>query len=189
RALTILESLRAKAPTNDLRTSYRAEKQKYYEFYIDLLMQLHEQHPADGFDVLAFEASQRGRAQSLLELLAEARINLRRDLAIEQQNREDAIFKKSSSIQKQLWSEGLPPNRRQMIKKELSAAEDELKDFPLDLRRENPRYSEIQYPRPINLAKVQNELLDPDTAIIEFALGEKRSLAWVLTQKELRSFI
>jgi len=49
--------------------SYFASKQKYHEFYIDLLMQLHQQNPTKGYDVLALQASERSRARSLRALL------------------------------------------------------------------------------------------------------------------------
>jgi CHAT domain-containing protein/cytochrome c-type biogenesis protein CcmH/NrfG len=49
--------------------SYFASKQKYHEFYIDLLMQLHQQNPSKGYDVLALQASERSRARSLRALL------------------------------------------------------------------------------------------------------------------------
>ena len=42
-------------------TSYFTCKQKYFDFYINLLMQLHQKYPSKGYDVLAFEASERAR--------------------------------------------------------------------------------------------------------------------------------
>ena len=51
-AIKIIESLRAKVAGAELRTSYLAAHQGYYELYIDLLMRLHEQSPASGHDAL-----------------------------------------------------------------------------------------------------------------------------------------
>ncbi|HEY9610045.1 CHAT domain-containing tetratricopeptide repeat protein, partial [Allocoleopsis sp.] len=49
--------------------SYFASKQKYQEFYIDLLMQLHDQNHTKGYDVQALQASEHSRARSLRALL------------------------------------------------------------------------------------------------------------------------
>lgn len=48
---------------------YLASKQNYYGFYIDLLMQLHQQFPTAGYQELAFQASERSHARSLRAML------------------------------------------------------------------------------------------------------------------------
>ena len=40
-ALKIIEPLRAKVVSQELRSSYFATAQGFYEFYVDLLMQMH----------------------------------------------------------------------------------------------------------------------------------------------------
>src|SRR5207245_2176197 len=76
-ALTIVESLRSKIASQELRSSYFATVQQYYDFYIDLLMRLHQQQPSSGLDGTALQASERRRARSLLETLAEANADIR----------------------------------------------------------------------------------------------------------------
>ena len=44
---------------------------------IQLLIQLHERDPSRGYDAQAFEASERARARSLLDGLAESRAGIR----------------------------------------------------------------------------------------------------------------
>src|SRR6185369_13939507 len=48
-----------------------------YELYVDILMSLHTSQPAAGFDRAALEASEAGRARTLLETLAEAKTQIR----------------------------------------------------------------------------------------------------------------
>ena len=57
RAIEIIENLRIKVTNQDLRTSFLASKQEYYQFYIDLLMQLHQQNPHQGWDGKALQIS------------------------------------------------------------------------------------------------------------------------------------
>jgi hypothetical protein len=58
-SLKIIENLRTNIASPELRSSYFATVQEYYEFYIDLLMQLHKTNPNSGYDIKASEASER----------------------------------------------------------------------------------------------------------------------------------
>ena len=58
-SLKIIENLRTKIATPELRSSYFATVQDYYEIYIDLLMQLHQANPNSGYDIKASEARKR----------------------------------------------------------------------------------------------------------------------------------
>jgi len=55
-AITIIENLRTKSASPELRASYFATVEDSYEFYIDLLMQLHQKDSSKGFDAQAFHA-------------------------------------------------------------------------------------------------------------------------------------
>jgi CHAT domain-containing protein/Flp pilus assembly protein TadD len=65
-ALGILESLRGEAPIQALRTTYLASRHDYYEFAVDLLMEL-------GLAARAWEVAERARARSLLESVGEGK--------------------------------------------------------------------------------------------------------------------
>ncbi|MEG3838594.1 MULTISPECIES: tetratricopeptide repeat protein [unclassified Microcoleus] len=58
-SLKIIENLRTKIASPELRSSYFATVQEYYEVYIDLLMQLHQANPKSGYDIKASEARKR----------------------------------------------------------------------------------------------------------------------------------
>ncbi len=81
-AVDIIEFLRTKIVSPELRTSYFATQQDYgyYELYIDLLMQLHQQNPNQGYDAKALHVSERSRARSLIELLTEANADIRQGI-------------------------------------------------------------------------------------------------------------
>src|SRR5262249_8506646 len=52
--------------------TYFASVHDYYQRYIEILMQLHRQHPDQGFDRQALEASEKSKVRSLLDMLANA---------------------------------------------------------------------------------------------------------------------
>src|SRR5260370_22362527 len=73
----LAESLRADVAAEELRSSYFATVREQFELRIDLLMSLHRQQPAAGFDAEALATSERARARGLLDLLAESQADLR----------------------------------------------------------------------------------------------------------------
>ncbi|HEY9432846.1 MAG TPA: hypothetical protein VI260_15385, partial [Blastocatellia bacterium] len=76
-AIGLIESIRTNTDSQELRASYFAKRQEFFETYIDVLMRMHTQNPAAAFDTVALAVSERARARSLLELLKESRADIR----------------------------------------------------------------------------------------------------------------
>jgi CHAT domain-containing protein/tetratricopeptide (TPR) repeat protein len=74
-AIPLIESFRKKVSSIDDRASYFASVHEYYQIYIDVLMQLHRQHPDRDFAQQAFEKSEKSKVRSLLDTLAGTGIN------------------------------------------------------------------------------------------------------------------
>src|SRR5262249_38239230 len=90
-ALKVVESLRTKVASRELRSSYVASIRQQYELNIDLLMRMHRQRPQEGFDAAALQASERARARSLLEGLVEAGTDIRQGVDSDLLEREHAL--------------------------------------------------------------------------------------------------
>jgi len=187
-ALEIIESQRANVVSQDLRTSYFATVRSTYEFYIDILMQMHRQSPNSGFDKAAFGISERARARSFLELLNEARTRGRDgiDPALLDKERElsDAI-NNTAQRQVQLLMEKRTAESDQLCK-ELDGLVAELAQTRDKIRQANPRA--VNVPELLSLDEVQRRLLDEDTVLLEYVLGDDRSYVWVVTRNSLLSY-
>ncbi|HEV2279219.1 MAG TPA: CHAT domain-containing protein [Acidobacteriaceae bacterium] len=144
----------------------------------DLLVEMHRAGDA-------FAMAERGRARAFLDTLAVTRGGLPEDLSPEQKTREQALLARVSSAQKGLWREGLSASELQQRKAKLRSAEEDLDTFQVDVRRSNPRYASLHYPEPADATQIQRQLLDDHTTLVEYLLGEKRSLVWVLSKDKL----
>ena len=91
--LAINEALRADIYNPISRATYFAAQQSALETYIDVLMRQHAASPTERFDVQAFESSERARARSLLELLAEAGAGIRQGVDVGLLDRERTLAK------------------------------------------------------------------------------------------------
>jgi tetratricopeptide (TPR) repeat protein len=112
-SIKIIENLRTKIASPELRSSYFATVQNYYEFYIDLLMQLHKTNPKSGYDTKALEASERSRARSLLELLQESNANIREGISPDLLQQEKSVQQQLDAIEKQRIEAISSPNPNQ----------------------------------------------------------------------------
>ena len=171
-----IESLRSVAlNTEEGRAGVLGKSRAVYAEAADLLYETHHEGEA-------LEMAERGRARAFLDMLAESRVGVLEDASAEQGNKEAAILGRISGIQKELWNEKSPEAAKKR-EAELATAEAELEAFHVAVRQSDPRYASIHYPEPVRVSEMQSELLDEHTALVEYLLGEKRSLAWVVTRK------
>src|SRR5919199_2342395 len=189
--LKIVEDIRTKVTSPELRTSYFASIQKYYQFYIDVLMQLHKQQPAKGYDALALQASERARARSLLELLTEAQTDIRNGVDAKLLEWERILTQQLDATEKHRL-EGLTRSNSdtsaQALDKKITALLEEYRQVQAQIRATSPRYAALTQPQPLSLAEIQQQVLDNDTMLLQYSLGEERSYLWAVTKTGLTSY-
>ena len=160
-------------PTEVSRAGIVAARQRIFAGAIDFLF---TQNRGDE----ALEVAEAWHARAFLDVLTESRVDVGRDLTAEQREQEEKLFANISGLQRELWSVGLAPAREQELKTLLAGAEQELESFQLAMRRANPRYAGIKYARPRKAEQIARDFQGPDSALVEFVLGERRSFAWVV---------
>jgi hypothetical protein len=173
-ALVITESQRAKVASQDLRASYLASKRDFYELHIDTLMRLHHRRPSKEYGAAALEASEKARARSLLEMLAESRADIRQGvdpilLARERQLRRSLNGRERYRMQ--LIGAKSDEERLVAVEKELARLLSEYQQLEAQIRQSSPRYVALTQPRTLSVAEIQQQLLDDDTLLIEYSLG------------------
>ena len=191
RAVEIAETLRTSVASQELRASFFATVEQYYELYADLLMRLHAADPAGGHDAAALAVSERARARSLLDLLAEARARIRRGVDEKLLMRERALQQRLNAAAENYAALGAARRDEAQaaeVAKEVAALTAELDEARAEIRRVSPRYSALVEPRTLGLAEIQ-KLLDDDTLLVEYKLGESRSFLWAVTRDRLKSFV
>jgi hypothetical protein len=190
-ALSIVESLRTKVASQELRASYLASKQNYYEFYTELLMRLHQRQPSEGHDAVALQASERARARSLLETLTEARADIRQGvdpLLLERERALQQQLNAKEQYRMKVLSDQHTKEQAAMVEKELKGLLAQYQEVQAQIRRNSPRYAALTQPQPLSLKEIQQQVLDEDTLLLEYALGEERSFLWAVAPTSITSF-
>src|SRR6266540_3065869 len=190
-AIALVESLRTNIPTQELRSSYFANKQEFFDFYIDVLMQMRKQNPDAAFDAAAIAVSERARARSLLELLTEARADIRQGVDGSLLERERSLQQRlnaRAAAQARLLNRKHTPEQADAAAKEIAAITAEYEEAQAQIRARSPRYAALTQPQPLSLTEIQQQALDEDTLLLEYALGEKRSYLWLVSQRSIDSY-
>jgi CHAT domain-containing protein/tetratricopeptide (TPR) repeat protein len=186
-AIGILESLRADI-REDHRASYFASRREYYESYIDILAERHRHNQTAGFDAMAFAVSESARARSLLELLTESRADIRQGVDSSLLKRERSLqqlLNAKAAAQFALLNRKHTPAQAEAAAKEIDSITAEYEELRERIRARNPRYAALTQPQPLSLAEIQQQVLDQDTLLLEYSLGDDASHLFVVSQTSM----
>ncbi len=189
-ALAIVESIRGKIASPDLRSSYFATVQQFYDLYIELLMAAHGRDPEKKLNIPALQASEQARARSLLDLLQEARADLRPGVAAKLLAREkelQELIAGKAAQQEQAFSDPKKAELAKALGRELNALTLEYEALQGQIREANPRYAEMLNARPLSITDLQRQL-DPETVLLEYKLGDARSYLWIVSDTTMASY-
>jgi CHAT domain-containing protein len=190
-SIKITENLRTSVYNQNLRSAFFANRRDRYEFYINLLMKLHQNYPESGFDGQALYVSESSRARSLLELLAEAKTNLYSKVDTELLAQENKISEQIEKLEKQrieLLDIQNKTTEINTIENELWQLNQQYEQIKDKIKISSPNYAAITQPEPLNLKKIQSDLLDDDSILLEYYLGEEVSYLWTVTKTSINSY-
>ncbi len=183
--LELFESLRAQVPGEALRSTFFANAQEHYEIYIDLLARLHQSQPDKGYLAEALETNERARARGLLDLLVESQTDIRQgvdaSLLARERGLQQQLNAKAAAQTKLLSGRHTRSQADEMEKsiQELTARHDEIWN---QIRTASPRFAALTRPQPLVTAEIQSQILDENTLLLEYALGEKQSRLWLVSR-------
>jgi len=190
-AIAIVESTRARVASTDLRASFFASKQDFYELDIDLLMQSDRGDRNQERLIKAFSVSEQRRARSLLDSLEEAQASIRRVASPELLARERALRAKldqKAESQIKLLSGKHSEEQAAVLAKEVATVSADYEQVLSEVTASDPRYAALTKSASLNLTEFQKEILDPDTLLLEYSLGNERSYLWAVTPTDITGY-
>src|SRR5436305_2238466 len=184
-ALALVESARIRVVRQDLRASFSAARQDFYELLIDTLM-------ARGLAAEALQASERARARILLEVLDESETDIRQgaDPALVERERSllDEVNRGESRRIELTRQETPDPARLAEVQKKIDETLEDLQQVEASLRESSPRYAALTEPQPLTAVEVQAQVLDGRALLLEYALGAKQSFLWLVGSDGIETF-
>jgi CHAT domain-containing protein/tetratricopeptide (TPR) repeat protein len=169
-SIEVLESERTDILSAELRMRFLADLQPFFDEEFDLLLQMHDRNPSAGFAEMAFSASEQFKARVLLDTVPTFAEGFRGGVPPELVARERELrqnVEKASSNQ-EFGTKAL----------EVALAEyDRLSD---EIGAATPPYQAAKSPHILTVDEARSHL-DADSALVEFRIADRRSVAFVIT--------
>jgi CHAT domain-containing protein/Tfp pilus assembly protein PilF len=169
--------------SDELRSDFRARHANYYKNYVDLL--LAENRPDTALEIL-----EQSRARMLLEMMSAAHVDLRNDVDPQLSKKEERLqaeLAAKSDGRIRLLSGKHTDQQVSALQQEIARLLSERSEVEEQMRASSPRYAALTKPQPISAKEIQ-QLLDQDTVLLEYSLGDERSHVWVVTSDRLTSY-
>jgi CHAT domain-containing protein len=188
-SLSIIDSQRTDVNAPGLKSAFFQSTRGYYDLWIRVLMALHAKTHDVKYVETALEAAENSRARALTDLLSERAISVRGavpdDLIGRRNDAEDALH--AAAYHRSRLPENAPPQTREASVAAIEDARHRLDQVEGEVRAANRRFSELTRPTPLSITEIQGSLLDADTLLVEFWLGERESYLWQVSAQHVES--
>ncbi|MCG8456799.1 MAG: CHAT domain-containing protein, partial [Holophagales bacterium] len=190
-AIEAVERVRRHAPGPHLRATYLASQQGRYDNYIEVAMALHRLQPEAGYSAAAFEASERARARALLDRLSAQRAarNAETDPHLLDREREiEQSLRLVDAERLRLLDRGGGPATLRALEARLDELLREHRAVRARLQADRPDAEGGQMddrPEALDLKALRRQVLDPDTLLLQYRLGPRRSYVWAVDLEDI----
>jgi CHAT domain-containing protein/Tfp pilus assembly protein PilF len=183
-AIDIIDRIREGIGLPEQRSSYLEQRLDVYEELIAGLVKANRIPEA-------YEYVQRSKARAFLDLLAETRIDPESDLDPSDYRQKRKLLSELISLNEKIKEEYEVehPDSSRIKKLEITRAKSDAQyiDLLLKIRRKHPRLAELHNPSPVKLSEAQ-ALLDEQTVLLDYFVGQKESLVFAVTSGSCRVF-
>jgi CHAT domain-containing protein/tetratricopeptide (TPR) repeat protein len=178
-AIAAIESLRANIRIRDLQSSFTQDNWKTYVEAAETLAALNDKTPGAGHDREAFAMAEQGRARAFLDTLASSETDVNRLLpAPDRKRHQELVAELNHALSAQLVHDN-PESETRLRKAQLALSQWSVEVNP------DANSAEHDLPRLAGIPEIQASLA-PGAALLEYMLGEKQSLLWVITRDNAR---
>ncbi len=147
---------------------------------------------AQTYAATALQAVEQGRARALLDLLGETRVELTDGIAPALLQQKARIQARQLEIAASINGVRLGDELTLPAAAALEAESDKLElqyiSVEKQIRASSPRYAALTRPQPLTVSEIQQGVLDDDTVLLEYNLGDENSYLWVVTRGGLKLF-
>ena len=134
----------------------------------------------------AFKVTEQSRSRSLLDLLSETGTSITEGIPPELLKRKQDNLDRQQEIAEELTGVSLTPDKDKKkpsdLEGELEKLQTDFDDIENQIRTASPRYASLTAGKPLSLAEVQGNVLDDQTALLEYSLGTENSYLWLVTK-------
>ena len=134
--------------------------------------------------------SESARARSLLDSLGELRRDIRGQIPPQLLEEEQILRQTINAKETQRLAAVKQKTTSKVteIEKELAEILLQYQNLQTKIRQTNPQFAALLNPQPLNLTEIQTQVLDENTVLLEYFLGEQNSFLFFVTKNKLEIF-
>lgn len=170
-----------------MKLSLREEAFSVHQGIVKLLFQLHVQKPEHRYVSQAFLYYEKGKARSLLDLLEEAKVRVREGIDPASLKEEEKVTLRISRLHRALANPKLSEAQKKRLLATWAEQGKTWQALRVKVAMANPRYAKLTSSQVAGVEQVQ-AILDKETLLLEYALGEEKSFLWGITQDSMQAY-
>ncbi|MGB2906638.1 MAG: tetratricopeptide repeat protein, partial [Candidatus Aminicenantaceae bacterium] len=182
----VIDKLRSRITLDVDKAGFAKDKTQVYHKLVELYFRHFNSSHSPYHIKSIFKTIERAKARAFLDLLNEANVIIQDKLTPELVEQENKISESIATELNKLARENHSIAGRELILKHLDLLEDKYTSFMNKVRVEIPELSEIVSPEPCSLEQVQSILLNNETILLEYFVGNDRSFLLAITENDSR---
>lgn len=187
-AVDVIDMIRSKIVLDSYNAGFARDKIKVYESLISLLYRMSMRNPSVEISREIFNITEKAKARAFLENLALSKVDINSRLSPKLRKSENEISNRIFLLKQQLFDSDLSEKRRKELIIELHRKEDKYVSLISKMKLEVPKLRDLISLEPCRLEQIQQNLLNKNTALIEYFLGENQSIMFLITKNEFCVF-
>jgi CHAT domain-containing protein/Flp pilus assembly protein TadD len=191
-SIEVTEDIRRVPTSRDLTAAFSATVHDRYQSYIESLMRKAKRQSNPDLAIRAFQESELARARSLAELLKATETNLTAGIDPQLAQQEKSLRQALRAKEDYRVTLLSKPNKEEdlaALDAEISRLQRDFKAVSQSIRVRYPLYRQITEPDAWNLPRIQEQIIvDDQTVLLEYMLGNERSYVWVITRNSIKSY-
>ncbi len=168
----------------EVRSNFRASAVPYYNEYIQLLVE--QRRPDEALSVL-----ERSRARSLLDTLATAQVDIRKGVSpalLDKERTLQAAMASATNRRIEVLAVKHTEEQATNLDKEFGELVRQYQQVEDEIRVNSPAYAALVHPKPLSAREIQQQVLDPGTLLLEYALGDERSYVFAVSRESIIAY-
>ena len=191
-SLRLTEEVRRTLRGPSTRAAFSAKEHERYELLAGVLLKLHATEPGGGWDAAAFEVSETARARSLLEVLSDAKVDVRSGMPAELLAAEKDLDSRTETARRELvevLGRQHSSEEGDAVEHKLEGLREERERLEARMRASSPSYAALAAARPLSVDEIRTQVLDDTTALVEYLVGDRESYVWVVSRSKVTAAV
>lgn len=186
------ENVRRSSSSREFSVALSAKTHERYEAYIECLMAQHKLKPGAGFEVKAFEASEKARARSLIDFLAETRTDLFGQVdpvVSKEEKRLRTAIRAKEDYRISLLETDYKKTELQLVEQELRDLRDQYAGKLKEISAKSSAFNSLTNVGRSSLKDIQEDVVrSAEDLLLEYQLGANGSYVWAITGSSIKVY-